>query len=150
MKSKQIVITLKTVFMAMMCGTFLLIDVSSAGAEVIIIANPSVKIDAMTKKEAKNIFLGKKVKWSTTLQIEVAILQGSGVHKEFTKEIVRKSTAQFKNWWRKLMFTGKGTLPKEFNSEQELMRYVADTEGAIGYISTATKISGVKKIMISD
>lgn len=124
--------------------------IDSLRAEIVIIANPSVDTNTLTKKEIKRIFLGRRVKWNDTLQIEIVVLKDPPVYKEFTKKITKKSVSQFTNWWRKLMFTGKANLPKEFETENELLDYIAKTKGAIGYVSSATALEGVKKLEISD
>lgn len=117
-------------------------------AEVLIIAHPSVNVESINMQELKNVFMGNRVKWTDELQIEVVVLKDSSVHKEFTREITHKTSAQFKNWWRRMLFTGKGMFPKEFDSEQALMKYVAENKGAIGYVAPGTKITGVKVIQV--
>jgi hypothetical protein len=34
-----------------------------------------------------------------------------------------------------VVFTGQGAMPKTFDSESALIEYVADTPGAVGYVS---------------
>ena len=47
-----------------------------------------------------------------------------------------------------LVFTGKGSVPKEFGSDAEVVAYVARTRGAIGYVSVAASVEGVKTLVV--
>jgi len=117
-------------------------------AEVLIIANKNVSQDSISKEEVKQIFLGKTVKWADKSKILFVILK-KDVHKDFLKEYIKRSSSQYKNYWKKMVFTGKGRKPTAFETEKELVRYVAETEGAIGYISTGTEMMNVKTINVN-
>jgi hypothetical protein len=47
------------------------------------------------------------------------------------------------------VFTGKGSMPKSFASDAEILKYVAKTPGAIGYVSAGADAAGVKKIAVN-
>jgi TonB family protein len=48
-----------------------------------------------------------------------------------------------------MIFTGKGSMPKELNSDTEVVAYVARTRGAIEYVGGATDTEGVKVLAIA-
>ena len=50
--------------------------------------------------------------------------------------------------WKKLVFTGKGSMPESVNSEAELVALIAKTPGAIGYISADKVGDGIKAIPV--
>ncbi len=108
--------------------------------DVVIVANKDVKETELTKKDIQTIFLGKKAKWGDKSKI-VIVTQGKGkTHVSFLKNLVSKTSAQFANYWKKLVFTGKGKMPKSFKTEKDLLTFVAKTKGAVGYVSsTAAK-----------
>jgi len=117
-------------------------------AEVLIIANKNVSEDSISKVEVKNIFLGKTVKWADKSNISFVILK-NGIHKDFLKEYIKRSSSQYKNYWKKMVFTGKGSQPRAFETEKELIQYVAETDGAVGYISKGTEMINVKTINVN-
>lgn len=129
---------------------FVLICLAStaAFAEVVVIANNGVSETSMTKEKIKNIFLGKIVKWQDGGRIHFVTLKGD-VHKDFLKAYVGRNASQYKTYWKKIMFTGKGSMPKTFSTEQEMVQYVANTEGAIGYIDKNTATENVKTISVN-
>jgi ABC-type phosphate transport system substrate-binding protein len=122
----------------------------AAQAEVIIIANASVNIDGITKDKLKAIFTGQQVTWSDGKSIKPVLLSDGDLHKEFVRGYVGKTTNQFQNYWRKMIFTGQGIQPRAFASEQDVVDYVAETQGAIGYISSSNKAAKTKTLSVSE
>ncbi len=108
-------------------------------AEVIIICNNSVEDTSLSKKDVKNIFLGKKTKWSDNKKIHFVTLKDSKTHKLFLKKYIQKNSPQFRNYWREKVFTGKARAPKQFTTIDQMLKYVSETEGAIGYVDTNAK-----------
>ena len=130
--------------------SFICFYVTCAYADVVIIANKSVKEDRKSKDDIKNIFLGKIVKWEDGTKINIAVLKKENeLHKTFAKDYTQKTTSQFEKWWRQMVFTGKGTLPKTFESQETLVEYVKENGGAIGYVDNAD-ITGEIKIIAVD
>lgn len=106
--------------------------------DVVIIANPQVPDTTLSPGELEKIFLGKSTKWSDGKKIRFVNLKGGDVHETFTKEYTGKTAIQYTNYWRKRVFTGKGRMPTTFGTEEKLLDYVAQTPGAIGYVSKQT------------
>ena len=102
------------------------------------------------KKDLKDIYLGRKTTWNDKTPIIFVVLKEGQVHEDFLKDYVGKTPSQFTSYWKQQVFTGKGKMPKEFETEEKLMAYVAKTKGAIGYIGPKTEIKEVKKLTIKD
>lgn len=126
----------------------ILIYTGSAIAEPTIIVNESMPVNELSKNDVKQIFIGKKRNWENGDSIIPVILKAGETHKTFLMKFLHKSEAQFKTYWKKLVFTGRGQAPQEFKTESELVEYVAKTKGAIGYIDSASLQEGVKQISI--
>ncbi len=128
------------------------IDTKTGG---LLIINSQVKEAKLTKAGVASIFLGKKTTYSDKSKVVLATLKEGTPHTGFLKTYLGKTPSQFKNYWKKLVFTGKAKQPKAFKTEKELVEYVGKTKGAIGYISLAaskdTKImqDKVKTIPVS-
>ena len=135
-----------------MVGVFLslsgTLSVSDANAGILIVANKSVQAESIKKAELKDIFLGNTIKWGDKSKINIVVQKNSDAHDEFVKEVTRKSASQFRNYWKKMVFTGKGSSPKSFDKSDELLAYIAATDGAIGYIAANVQPDGVKVIKI--
>lgn len=120
---------------------------SSAG-NVILISNPSVQISTLSKQDVGFIFLGKKKDWDDGAKIFFAIQKDSQSHRDFLKNYIHKNPPHFSNYWKKQVFTGKGTWPRSFDSDQEMVKFIAETKGAIGYVSDQVNLANVKTISV--
>ncbi len=99
-----------------------------------IIGNPDLPLSSLKPKELKDIFTGKKTRWNGGGKIVIATLKDSDVHRDFLRKYVKKTPSQFRNFWRRKVFTGEGQGPKRFADEASLMQFVAKTKGAVGYM----------------
>ena len=107
-----------------------------AQSATLLVANSSVPGDALSKNDVRAIFLGKKSSVSGQNVVIVTLKQGDA-HKDFLKSVVGKTPSQFSSHWKRIVFTGKGKMPKAFKTEEELLTFVANTRGGIGYVSGA-------------
>ena len=118
------------------------------GQELAVIVNPSTDVSSLTRSKLKNIYLGKKSSWGDGSAINFSILNSGPVHTAFLKTYVKKSPSQFSTFWKKAVFTGTGTPPKQLNNEKAMLDFVANNPGAIGYIDKANINDSVKEINI--
>jgi ABC-type phosphate transport system substrate-binding protein len=114
----------------------------------IIIVNKSVKDESFNRADIESIFLGKKTHWSNGIKtVPVAMKEGK-IHELFINEVIRKSISAYMNYWRKMIFTGKGVMPVSFETDTEILQYVNNTPGAIGYLSETVKIDGYEDVAV--
>lgn len=127
---------------------FLLIPVLSVAGDVVIIGHPTVPVSTLTKYEISNIFLGKKSVWSDSTKISFGIQKKNAVHKKFCKEYLNKSPSLFANYWKRKLYSGKGLSPHILDGDQAMIKFVAETTGAVGYVSKNTPLDKVKTISV--
>ena len=122
--------------------------VNAVGGSVKIIANRSVKTTTVSMGELKSIFLqGKNALHDGSAA--VAVLQKSGaIHELFLSDVLGESDEELQGHYRRMAFTGTGTVPKSFGSDAEVVAYVAKSRGAIGYVSSETDTQGVKTLTV--
>lgn len=117
-----------------------------ASAEVAVIVNPA-NGNAMNDKEISRVYLGKLKTFADGQAIEaVNLTSGNAARGEFEQKVLKKSSSQVKAYWSKLVFTGKGKPPKELGSDAEIIKLVAATPNAIGYVD-ASKLDGSVKVL---
>ena len=121
----------------------LVFPVLSAAGNVILVCNPSAQISMLNKKDVGNIFLGKQTTWKNGDKIDFAIQKNSSLHENFVKEFVHKTPFQYANYWQKQIFTGKGSALKSFGDDQEMIKFISETKGAIGYVSDGVDLKNV-------
>ncbi len=131
------------VLLAAMFVVLFFITTVSSYADILIVCNSRVVDTTLSKNDIKDIFLGKKTKWSDKTKVHFATLNDEDVHKLFLKKYIKKTASQYRNYWKQLIFTGKGKAPKKFDSVEKMLKHIAVTDGSIGYISTrSTAILG--------
>ena len=122
--------------------------VAMSAADFKVIANATVSASDVSAGDLKSIFLGTKTSLGDSHVTPV--LEKSGpAHDAFLKECVGKSDAALNTYYRSLVFTGKGSMPKTLGSDQEIVEYVAKTKGAIGYVGAGTTVSGAKTLAVN-
>ena len=104
----------------------------------------------ISKRDVKNIFLGKKTTWSDQQKVTFAVLKEKEAYDTFLNVYLRKSSQQFDCYWLNMVFTGEGFFPKTFDSDEKVIEFVAKTEGAIGYVSHRLKSRTVRQLTILD
>ena len=122
--------------------------VTGVHAQVLFIANKSVSETALTSSEIKDIFLGKKKKWSNNTRIYFVVSGNDQLHEAFLQAYISKTPNQFNAYWKNMLFTGKGSPPKVRNTDKEVIEYVAEIPGAIGYIDSGSTPASVKTLSV--
>ena len=117
-------------------------------AAVLIIANPSIKGSDFSTSDLRDVFTGASSTLKGASSIGPVLLKQGTVHEEFLNRYIGKSDTAFRAYWRSLVFSGQGTLPRTLDSEAAVVEYVAHTPGAVGYISRNTPHEGVKTLAV--
>ena len=116
-------------------------------AGVKVIANNSVSASSISAGEVKDVFLLDKDSLGGG-RVEPVLAKGGPAHEAFLREYLGKSDAALQAFYRSLVFTGKGSMPKALGSDAEVVAYVAKTKGAIGYVSGDASAEGVKSLQV--
>ena len=115
-----------------------------------VIVNNSNSVSSLTKKEASDLFLKKKTKWSDGTTVSpVDLSSGIKVREEFSQQVHGKSTSAIRNFWQQAAFSGTASAPPEKLSDEEVIEYVKKNPGGVGYISSSASASGVKTVTLN-
>jgi hypothetical protein len=126
-----------------LCACLFVVPVSANEFQVI--GHSSVPAD-VSAADLKEIFLGNKT--SVGGGSVEPVLSSGAAHEAFLKAHVGKTEQGLKTHFKSLVFTGKGSMPKSFASDAEVVKYVSTTKGAIGYVSAAADVASAKKIAV--
>ena len=119
----------------------------ASAADLKIIANPGVSASSVSSDELKAVFLATKTSLGDG-HVEPVLAKGGAAHEAFLKAYIGKTEAALETYYRSLVFTGKGSMPKAFATDAEVAAYVAKTKGAVGYVSAAASPAGVKTLEV--
>jgi hypothetical protein len=114
-----------------------------------VIVHPGNSIAWIERAFLCNAYLKKEIEWSdgsTILPVDLATRYS--VRDQFTHEVLRKTSAQLKNYWNQRIFSGKGTPPPEARVIADVIAYVLANHGAVGYIPAEVDPGGAKVIEV--
>ncbi len=116
----------------------------SAQADTKIIVNSGNNYE-ISERELVALYLGK----TTTLKNGKQVIplhqpEDSDAYAYFTEHVIKKSKKQYKAYWAKKIFTGKGRPPKTVSSNDAMIAKVASDELYIGYVKDNDSTHGVR------
>ena len=117
-------------------------------ADIKVIANGSVKAEVISANEVKSVFLEKYNSLRDGTHVEPVLEKDGPVHEAFLREYLGGTDDDLQNYYRALVFSGRGSMPKQLGSDAEVVAYVARTKGAIGYVSAETIGEDVKTLTV--
>jgi ABC-type phosphate transport system substrate-binding protein len=94
------------------------------------------------------MFLKRTTQWrSGGAVVPVDLSVGSAVREAFSKRVHGRSAAAIDTFWTKQIFSGAGVPPLTFSSERDVIGYVRQNAGAVGYVSAGADVGeGVKVV----
>ena len=122
--------------------------VNSFAGNLKVIANSSVTADTISEAELKKIFLEEKISLPDGTHVEPVLMKQGAVDEAFAQQYVGVTEDDLQIYYRTLLFTGRGYIPRVLESDAEVVAYVARTRGAIGYVSATASAVGVKTLAI--
>jgi len=130
---------------------FCAVAAGTAQAQVAVIVNPKSAAASMTADQVAAIFLGKTStlpSGATAAPVDQA--ESAAIRDQFYTKVTGKQAAQVKAAWSRLVFSGKGTPPKELASSAEVKKFVAANPDAIGYVEKSAVDGSVKAVLTVD
>jgi len=131
-----------------MVGLMISGRVSAQAGDVKVIANSSMRENTVSTQELKGVFLEERNALGDGTHVEPVLQKRGLAHQTFLREFLGKNDEALQTYYRTLIFTGRGSMPKALGSDAEVVAYVAQTRGAIGYVSAGTSAEGVKTLAI--
>ena len=121
---------------------------AAPAADIKVIANSNVGATSVSSDELKGVFLATKWSLSDGSHVEPVLQKSGAVHEEFLKDYLGKTGSALEIYYRSLVFTGKGSMPKMFSSDAEVVAYVEKTKGAIGYVAAGSATRSAKVLEV--
>ena len=107
-----------------------------AQSELVVIGNSKTVFSELNTRIISRIYTGKVIEIEGASVIPVNSTQTTSLRNRFLEKYLSQNENEYSAYWTVRRFIGKGTPPKEFASVTDIITYVAETPGAIGYIDT--------------
>ncbi|MFZ6798714.1 hypothetical protein [Undibacterium sp. Di24W] len=130
-------------------GLALLASFQIAQAEHVIVVSAKSTVGNLTKDQVADIFLGNSKEFPGGGQALPLILASGAVRTEFFDKILGKNEAQAKAIWSRLVFSGKGSAPREVADSAEVVKLIAANPNCIGIIEKSAVNASVKVVLTS-
>ncbi len=117
-------------------------------SQVAVIAHKSVPIDKIKKSKLLDFYTGDIRKWNDGQPVVILDLKPRGDTKKAFYEFLGKRPSRLKSIWLRKMLSGEGDPPLSMKSEDELLKKVASTPGALGFVSQRRATGDVKTLFL--
>lgn len=114
-------------------GAGVILGMFASLGEGAVVISSDVGQTAMTQSELQSVLVGKQRFWGGGQAVQVAYLSDEAVLKEL-ESFSGMNQGRFKNHWNRLVFTGKGVQPKEFDDLDSLRAFVNSGNGVIALV----------------
>lgn len=112
-----------------------------------VIVNAASTITQLTDDQLKDVFLGKRTIWEDGSKVIVVVVK-SGPSATSLLTRLGKNNQQFLTGWKKLVFTGRGSMPESSATDEAAIEFVSKTTGAIALVDELKIKDGVKVVTI--
>lgn len=113
-----------------------------------IIVNSNNRTKVITRKFLADAFFKKITFWEHGESIiPVDLESDSDTRKKFSDQIMNRPVAAIRSYWQQMIFSGQAIPPVEFNTEEEVIRYVGSHRNALAYVSENAVLSSKVKII---
>ncbi|HUP60334.1 MAG TPA: hypothetical protein VNA69_07930 [Thermoanaerobaculia bacterium] len=116
-----------------------------APARFQLIVHPGVKVTSISRARLAEIYLKTRTRWddgTRILPVDQPIR--AVVRARFLKAVYDKEPAFMLRYWHRKIFSGRGVPPVELQSDDDVIDFVADHPGAIGYITAGLRPASVR------
>lgn len=119
---------------------------SIAQAEVAVIVHPG-NAATFDDDSIERIFLVKSKKFSDgSAAVPINQSEGGPAREAFDANVLKKTSAQLKSYWSKLVFTGKGSQPQDVSGDAEVKALISANPNMIGYVDAGAVDGSVKVV----
>ncbi|MCH9648357.1 MAG: hypothetical protein K0U98_08965 [Deltaproteobacteria bacterium] len=142
-------------FCLLFCATLFLSAqaVELEAASFLLVVNSENPVDGLPREEVRQMYRKLETKWEDwpkgprvevvgqKIEAEVRAAFHARIHGE------KISLSHLRSFWERERYSGRAVKPKEYGSDEEVMKFVARTPGGIGYVTVGAKLrKGVKAL----
>ena len=114
-----------------------------------VVVNPLNPAVAMARAELARLFMKKIPAWPNGTPVAVVDQQRTApVRASFSRDIHKKDVDAVAAYWATLVYSGREVPPPVMRSDEEVLEFVRQTPGALGYVSADASLRGVKVVTL--
>lgn len=119
-----------------------------AQADVVLVADASLALDALTPEQARRLYLALPGRFPGGRRL-VPFDQppSSPARRVFVREVLKKSERELAQYWSRRTFAGKGRPPRVLPDDAAVIEQVTRSPGSVGYIDADALDDSVKVLL---
>lgn len=118
-------------------------------ADLILIAHPQFPIQEISLESLDRLYLGRVKGLGDIEEVHrVHAPIASAGYQSFTQKVHQMTVPDLRRYWAKEVIMGRRSPPRQFDSFEALIKFVAETPNAIGYLPAEMTPVGVKVLMV--
>jgi ABC-type phosphate transport system substrate-binding protein len=114
-----------------------------------LIVHPSNLNSTTTREFVADVFFKRTTRWQGGEAIHPVDLRPEAIaRRAFSNQLLQRSVAAVRSFWQQRIFSGRDLPPPELDSDEAVIKYVVNTPGAIGYVSSSAKVERAKELSV--
>ena len=123
-----------------------LLPVPATAESLVVVVNPASGVEALTRNEVINIFLGRFRQLPSGIAAQPIDLPASSAKAQFYRSLVNKEPAEINAYWARLVFSGRTSPPRQTEHLDEVIAALRAHPGGIAYMERG-RVSSREKIV---
>jgi ABC-type phosphate transport system substrate-binding protein len=117
-------------------------------APFVVIVNSGNPVASASRATISGMFLKRVGKWQGGIRSQpVDLVESSKTREAFSQRLLGRRTSEVEQQWQSAIFSGDGIPPPKKATEAEVVAFVAQHAGGIGYVSATTPLTPRVKIL---
>lgn len=126
------------------------VAVPALAEEFKVVANPAVPVEAISKLQLSDIFLKRASTFPGGARAApVDLAEGNKTFDAFAQAVHGKPGAIIRGFWKKVSASGRDAPPPTRQSDEDVLTFVRNTPGGVGYVSGGAATTGVKVLKVN-
>ena len=118
--------------------------VVSASESILVVTSEQTPIDSLNRQQVKNVYLGAPLEFES---VKLVLPPSSDLRQKFNTRVIGLSESRLRSYFAQMRFSGRQIAMTEVGSAEEIIEFVANTPGSIGYVSSNTSIPDNVKVI---
>ncbi|MBL4869155.1 MAG: substrate-binding domain-containing protein [Pseudomonadales bacterium] len=116
-------------------------------ADIAVVVHMDNPLVTLSETEIKGIYKVRQLRFPDNSPIVLSFQPDNvEITEQFSRQVLGRSISQHSRSWTTKIFTGRMLRPKKLTNDLEVIKWVSENRGAIGYIDNANLSNAVKKI----
>ena len=130
--------------LAALAAALLLAPPAAAAEDFKVIVHPQNPAAEIGREELSRLFLKRTTRWPDGTPAEPVDSADEPLRARFAEAVHGKRLAAVRAYWNQQIFSGREVPPLERAGDAEVVAWVREHRGAVGYVSPAADVAGVK------